>query len=219
MTESVSTLRTRYPVFHLLNPTWELNETALKITCHYQTGEHSFDHTLVFHDIPYDRVAELPQSAQVYLSRQIALVELFNYWKLTCSPEINTAWHMTTEEQGWWHNLLEHGMGEYFYQNQIAFSEPDFIKFTSEDGTTPEETQLFVDRDQPSYLIPVGGGKDSSVTLELIGAYAKKEGYRAATIMVNPNEASQATAKASPIDTHLAITRKLDPLLLKLNSQ
>ncbi|MFZ1721850.1 MAG: hypothetical protein WAU07_05085 [Microgenomates group bacterium] len=219
MTESVSSLRARYPIFQVLNPTWEVLQSAVKVTCFYQTGEHSFTHTLLFSDTSYLKASQLPQNAQLYLSRQLALVELFNYWKLSCSPEIHVAWSMSAQEEGWWHNLLEHGMGEYFFQNSIPFSEPNFIQFLSKEGRAPDVTELFVDKTQPSYLIPVGGGKDSSLTLETIGNYAKKEGYRAATIMVNPSQAAIATAQASPVDTRFVVTRTLDPHLFALNKQ
>ena len=65
-------------------------------------------------------------------------------------------------------------------------------------------------------LIPVGGGKDSAVTLELLKDYAERFCY-----MINPGKAMLDTVSASavPVENTIIATRTLDENMLALNKQ
>jgi len=65
-------------------------------------------------------------------------------------------------------------------------------------------------------IVPVGGGKDSAVTLELL-----KGSFDIMPLVVNSRGATSAVIEASgiPINDSIFISRSIDPLLLKLNSQ
>src|SRR5262249_8230833 len=60
---------------------------------------------------------------------QLGLIESFSYWKATASPLIEIhAGALTVEQLTWWHDLLIHGMGEFFYRNDIDFTAADFVR-------------------------------------------------------------------------------------------
>ena len=67
------------------------------------------------------------------------------------------------------------------------------------------------------YLVPIGGGKDSVVTLELL----RRAGRSVRPLIMNPRGATvECAAKAGfAIDDVLVIRRTIDPVLLDLNKQ
>ena len=68
-----------------------------------------------------------------------------------------------------------------------------------------------------AYLVPVGGGKDSVVTLELL----RRAGKRIRPLIMNPRGATVECARVAgfPMDEVLVIRRTIDPTLLELNKQ
>src|SRR5690606_482644 len=67
----------------------------------------------------------------------LGLAEVFSYWKAAIPEEIAiTAAELSSEQLEFWHDLLIKGMGEFFYVNQIDFTEPDFVKFTSQKSSS-----------------------------------------------------------------------------------
>ncbi|MCJ7786946.1 hypothetical protein MUP06_01905, partial [Patescibacteria group bacterium] len=118
----------------------------------------------------------------------LGLIELLSYWKTTCSPEIIIkAGFLNSEQLSFWKDLIIKGMGQFFYENRINFKKPAFL-----DITCPKSNQLsrfdldrFNGKLKNRYLVPVGGGKDSIVTLEILKK-AKKE---LNSFLVNPTKA------------------------------
>ncbi len=59
----------------------------------------------------------------------LGLIEMLNYWKLTCSPIINIeAGNLDKNQIAFLKKIIINGMGQYFYENKIDFTKPDFIK-------------------------------------------------------------------------------------------
>jgi hypothetical protein len=87
---------------------------------------------------------------------------------------------------------------------------------TIQDGASSER-HWPVDRrplDPDKILIPVGGGKDSAVALELLGRHFPD----AAWWGLNPIPAARAVAEASPVHREVTVSRRIDPKLLELNA-
>lgn len=145
----------------------------------------------------------------------IGLVELTSYWKITCSPLVEIhAGHLEPEQITWWKKQYYWGLGEFFYTNKITTSIEEFmhIKTTGNDFSTTHNT-----RAHKGNLIPVGGGKDSIVTLELLRA---EKPHNKCYIM-NPRGATLNTAAMAGYEEAdiLQVKRTLDPAMLKLNAQ
>lgn len=92
-----------------------------------------------------------------------------SYFK-TCLPkqiEIRSG-SLSNEQAAFWNDVYENGLGEFFYKNKIDFR--GLINFpsseTSQQPTSKPVNQLTNKR----VLVPIGGGKDSLVTMELLRA-------------------------------------------------
>lgn len=126
------------------------------------------------------------------------MVELISYWKLTCSPRITVnCGYLSPDQIKWWKKLFIKGLGEFFYTNGINFGDDQFeiisgitvknIGCIKNPLTAPDNTV-------PRVLIPVGGGKDSAVTINLLEGKAERFGY-----VINPRKACIDTLKASSV--------------------
>ena len=108
----------------------------------------------------------------------MGLIELISYWKATCSKNVIIKCGYINEEQiEWFKKLYYYGLGELFYTNNIKVSIDEFmnIKCTGQENNSfAEESNL------DGYIIPLGGGKDSIVTLEILKNMKKN------ALIVNP---------------------------------
>ncbi len=94
-------------------------------------------------------------------------MRVFLYWRLTCSPKILIKAGVINHKQArWWHELLIKGLGEFFYKNQIDFTSKDFVAIKPVDLLLQKKSLAKVAGDK--ILIPVGGGKDSVVSLKIL---------------------------------------------------
>lgn len=144
----------------------------------------------------------------------IGMIELISYWKPTCSPAlIVKSGHLTDEQKNWWKTLYYNGLGEFFYLNSIA---PDhtFIQIEAEGPVNHQSVNIPLTE---KFLIPIGGGKDSAVTLELIKNAAKE----ITPFIINPRGATIQTIEAAGIKMEEVLTMKrtIDSGLLNLNAQ
>jgi UDP-N-acetyl-alpha-D-muramoyl-L-alanyl-L-glutamate epimerase len=117
-----------------------------------------------------------PERVSDNLIFNLGMVELISYWKAACSPEIVIkTGHLDEGQISFWKDLLINGLGEFFYQNKIDFTK-DIVEIKAEGDMFPAYTGELKDR----YLVLVGGGKDSAVTLELFSKRGKE--YRVQTL-------------------------------------
>ena len=80
------------------------------------------------------------------------------------------------------------------------------------------DSQFSILNSQFKYLLPIGGGKDSVVTLELLSEMGRE---RVIPLIMNPRGATVGCIEAAnyTMDDVLVIHRTIDPQLLQLNSQ
>lgn len=147
----------------------------------------------------------------------VGMVELISYWKLTCSPKIIIKPKKIDGDMiRWWKELYFNGLGEFFYLNGINTDIDTFVDIESIGTDELSYFNLdFIDDD--SYLVPIGGGKDSVVTLSLL----RDAGCDVMPFIINPRGATIECVKAAgySMDDVFIVERKLDPLMLKLNSE
>lgn len=144
----------------------------------------------------------------------IGLIELISYWKATCSPNvIIKAGYINQEQINWFKKLYFYGLGELFYTNGINTNIDDFMNISCESNETYIDT---INLKDDGYLIPIGGGKDSCVTLEML----KKESDNYCLI-VNPKPVTLACAQTAGYDDSriIKVQRRIDKNLLDLNAQ
>lgn len=229
---TLSELRHKHPVFYYHHYSNRVTDRGLEIEFLF-----SFDQNLVFRPtmiIPGVNQEVVSRSGQVlddYIFH-IGLVEMLSYWKAACSPEIVIeAGQLTPVQRAWWSKLLMKGMGEYFFTNQIDFTRPNFVHLTSQEGgeigsqeggkaNATFSVPVIPDK-LDSILIPLGGGKDSVVTLELLTQAVNQRGgpHRLACLLINPTIAARDIAQSSGVSEIIEVERQMDPLLLQLNQQ
>ena len=148
-----------------------------------------------------------------YLIFHIGLVELISYWKATCSKNvIIKAGYINEEQIDFFKKLYFHGLGELFYTNGIEPNYEDFMNITC----VIEPTNINI----PNYngignLIPIGGGKDSNVSLELLkNSFEDNNAF-----IINPKEVTLKCAELAGYDESNTITvkRTIDKNLIELN--
>ena len=157
-----------------------------------------------------DKMIENCQNAAFHMG----LIELISYWKATCSPNvIIKAGYINDEQINWFKKLYYYGLGELFFTNGIKISMEDFMNITCESNKVYEDS---TNTQNSGYLIPIGGGKDSCVTLECL-----KNEVDNYCLIVNPKPVTLSCAKAAGYgdDRIVKVTRRIDSNLLDLNKQ
>ena len=154
----------------------------------------------------------------------IGMIELISYWKAYCPPTVVVKpFRLTDRQLAFWRKLYFNGLGEFFYTNNISATIDDFLQFRCEGEhfTAPIAEPLFASASSSagavgSHIVPIGGGKDSVVTLELLSA-----DERPLPLIMNPRGATtECVAQAGyTMDEVLVIKRTIHPLLLDLNKQ
>ena len=164
-----------------------------------------------FSDFPTKEVIASPLYANLLF--QIGLIELVSYWKAACPAKVILNGQKLSDEQiSWWKNVYFQGLGEFFYTNEITTSFQDFMNITSTGEKIPIQS---VSLDE-TIIVPVGGGKDSVVTLELLSQTEKIRPF-----IMNPRGATIECALVAGFsrEEFIEVNRRLDPLLLELNAQ
>ena len=144
----------------------------------------------------------------------LGLVELVSYWKIACPKVVRVECGRISKEQAdWWKQQYLSGLGEFFYRNGIPADFDDFmtIKSSGEDFTGPASEQYPLH----GCLIPVGGGKDSIVTLTLLQDMRKDS----LCYVMNSRGATDNSALTAGYSREqiIGIKRTLDKNMLDLN--
>jgi len=156
----------------------------------------------------------VPNEQLEALAFQIGMTELVSYWKTACPKRVLVKPFTLTETQkSFWKKLYYNGLGEFLYLNSISVSEEDLMQIESV-GNQP-----FTKVDLPlneCTLVPVGGGKDSVVTLECL-----RNEMPVIPLIVNPRGATLNCVKTAGYGENdfIVINRTLDHTMLKLNAE
>jgi len=145
----------------------------------------------------------------------IGMVEIISYWKAICPQTIVIKpFALNASQIAFWKKIYFNGLGEFFYTNSIHTTIDNFVTIESR-GTAPIATRSFSKSEKA--LIPVGGGKDSAVTL----SFAHKLYQESIPLILNPRGATLSTIEVAGYhrDQIIEIQRTIDPMLLKLNSE
>ena len=160
------------------------------------------------------RVKNIETNIIKNLAFHIGLIELISYWKSTCSPNvIIKCGYLNDEQKNWWKKLYFFGLGEMFYRNNIETSLEEFMNIQC----TEKSNDLVYDRlndDFSGYIVPIGGGKDSVVTLETLDIN-KKSDY---CLIINPRPVTLKCAQIAGMENNVfEVYRKIDSNLIELN--
>jgi hypothetical protein len=143
------------------------------------------------------------------------MIELISYWKAACPPGIIIRpFNLSPKQIGFWKNLYFNGLGEFFYMNSIETGEHDFMTITRE---AKNYCMPFTSDLSGTCLVPIGGGKDSAVTLGILNQNQADW----TPLVMNPAETTRSVILAAGRKDNetFDIYRSIDPQLLKLNKQ
>ena len=201
-----------------------------------------FQPTLEIPARPFFDWDSIPCEQLEYLAFQIGMTELVSYWKIACPKKVVVKPFALTESQiRFWKKLYYNGLGEFMYLNGITVSEEALMEIENDEGIDAlafpsmsyrvQRTSVSMDgktrHDMPSFrktnlplsektLVPIGGGKDSVVTLECL-----RHEMPIIPMIVNPRGATLNCVKTAGYkdDEFIVINRTLDPTMLKLNAE
>ena len=147
----------------------------------------------------------------------LGMVELISYWKCACPKTVNIkCGYLSEKDIKWYKKLYFGGLSEFFYINGIDTDEESFMEIkVNEELKHHTHPQVYNSRD--INLIPVGGGKDSCVTVSLRKDFRGKNMF----FTVNDQQARTDTVLAAGYGEKDIIKtyRTIDKNLLNLNSQ
>lgn len=210
-------LREEYPLFQYKEYKIEEKEDNIFVTYQFEIpGLASFAPTWKFPKAGH-KLEDLKQNGTfLEMIFSLGMVELVSYWKITCSKKVEVlAGAISKEQMLWWKNLYFHGLGEFFYTNGIDPDKEEFMELISL-GKEIEYDKKPLENPE-GCLVPVGGGKDSAVSLELL----KKAGESCTCYIINPRGATLNTVSAGGYEEKDAyiVKRTLDKNMLELNKQ
>ncbi len=177
----------------------------------------------------------IPMEQLETLAFQIGMTELVSYWKIACPKRVVVKPFALSESQKkFWKKLYYNGLGEFLYLNGITVSEAELMVVEGIDTLTsfgmtclqkpadhviPSDVGASVSMGswlKEQTIVPIGGGKDSVVTLECL----RKE-MPVIPMIVNPRGATLNCVKTAGYkdDEFIVINRTLDPTMLKLNAE
>lgn len=207
---NVSELRLKHPEIVYRNFSWTLN-TSLHIKFEFFIApDLVFKPAIEITFPPTLNPQSTPKELVDNLVFHLGLIELFSYWKLVAAPTIRIeAGYLSDIEVGWWHELLMRGMGEYFYKNQIDFTQPNFVNWSIKSDHTFTPQRVFC---KEQYLTLTSGGKDSLLARQILGELGKEVvPFREYTLIDDELDPSKIAGDG------ITAFRRLDPLLMKLN--
>jgi hypothetical protein len=148
----------------------------------------------------------------------IGMMEVLSYWKAACPPRvIIDGYHLTEDERAWWHDLFIHGLGEFYFVNDIDPSQEGLLSIESR-GDRPLPRSAQGDAIAKSgELVMAAGGKDSSLALEMLKAFDPL--VRRETLMLNPSRSASESITIAGYGEPLVVRRTIDKQLLELNAQ
>jgi len=231
--KKVDFLRKKYPKFVYQDHFYNLKKGNLEISFLFKIEpDICFRPKIVIKNVKKSQLKRVGEGALNNLVFHLGLMEIPSYWKATCSPEIqieagplsmkaspsspsstNLRFVSINKEQiKWWKDLILKGMGQFFYENKIDWRKSNFLKINCQGN---KSYKRFNNKLKKRYLVPLSGGKDSIVTLELL----KKRKKIVNCFLVNPTKTTKNVVKVAGIKNLVTAERTIDSVLLKLNKK
>jgi len=134
-----------------------------------------------------------------------------SYFKTCCPKNIEVrSGELNGEQAKFWNSVYENGLGEFFFQNEIDFR--NLINFPAtgdnQQSASPNPNP------NPRILVPIGGGKDSLVTIEKL----REEGADITLMRMGSHPIIDKLVGIADLPC-IEIKRTLAPELFELNKE
>lgn len=147
----------------------------------------------------------------------IGMIELISYWKCCCSPKIIVKCGFLDNNQiNFWKKIYFYGLGELFFTNNIKTDIESFVNIECLKNDN-EFNYKVIEDESDGYIVPIGGGKDSVVTLETL----KINKNRDFALIINPKPVTRKCAEIAGLADNniIEVYRSIDKRLIDLNSR
>lgn len=210
-------LREKYHVFRYRSYEVSVENKEIIIKYHFEIeGLSEFAPSWRFGLAGHDFHELMENKTFLDLVFNLGMVELISYWKIACPKKVEILAGSLNEKQlEWWKELYFYGLGEFFYTNGIELDAKGFMSMVSLGTKNPgKEAPL---KDAKGCLVPIGGGKDSVVSVELL----RSIGEEAKCYIINPRGATINTTVAGKFAKEDVIVSKrtLDKRMIELNAK
>lgn len=191
---------------------WQHNEATGLVECfyalHFASGE-TIELTESYLFPTVNRTWGDPE--RVVLGRlldHLCLVASLSYYKLAAPPKVVVEHGRWSDADLAYHRgLLSNGLGEFCWENKLPLLDPEWTM--PENGSGDGETGIPVPLDlRNGPLVPVGGGKDSCVSIEAM----RSAGFAPTLVTVRRFPVIQDVIDAAALPD-VAVSRVLDPSL------
>lgn len=148
----------------------------------------------------------------------LGMIEVISYWKCICAQNvIIECGNLNEEQKQWFKKLYYNGTGEFRYINNIHIEQEKFVNFIINENIKSIIPESVSEDTLSGYIIPVGGGKDSVVTLEKLKEN-KENNY---CLTVGGKEPVIECCKIAGYDDRqiIEVKRTIDSNLLSLNKK
>lgn len=197
--------------FEFVGHDFEPKSRSLQFHYTLQTPDnerYNFTETLILPERDLD-LSRIPTQILKATFDSLLLVLGISYWKTYCPGDIRlNSLQLTKEQAQFWNTVYSKGLGEFFYKNQIDFR--GLVNFPYSDAQVKAVSFPRQDRS----LLPIGGGKDSIVSGELL----KSAGKPLSAFTLGTHAIQQQVVQLMGVD-QLCVERKLDSKLFELNKR
>ncbi|MBR3164464.1 hypothetical protein IKF15_04170 [Candidatus Saccharibacteria bacterium] len=214
-------LREQYPEFIFESYNIDYGVTGIHVQYTYRLANYVFTPKVT---IPADSIKNqhFDRAFLDTLFFHFGIINAINYYKLSCPPTfIIKAAPLDPVQAAFYKKLFYHGLGEFMYINNLDLKRESFLNIVADPPSTPP-TAFDLQDDFHGNLIPVGGGKDSIVTLRALDSMHDDNlclQYNRSLYPTNHAAISAIKATGYSLNQIVNFNLEIDPLLLELNHQ
>ncbi len=211
--------REKYTKFIYEDYVIDEDEKKIYLTFKFEiTSLEKFEHKIIIDKsqiVRYNKNIDIKNNTFKNLVFNLGLIEMISYYKLTCAKHIYVnCGYLSKKQVSWLKKLIYNGLGEFLYVNNIDVKKDELTEITSND-----ERKLKVIANEnklKGQLVPIGGGKDSCVSLEILESLRENN----TPFIINPRGATLNTVEVSGyMDEYISISRMLDNNMIRLNKE
>lgn len=193
--------------FHFSDCFFDESEMTAHLRYSFNGGEAEFEETISFPGAPAIQDEKRRRAVDVCL-RLLHMAAGVSYYKLYIPPEIRLDSTVLSEKEAAFFDLFYlSGLGEFSFRNNVS---PQ-IRFPFQKGFIPPVAEI---RLKDGVVVPVGGGKDSIVSIEGL----RKNGFSPVLFSVGLPRAIRETIELSGMPS-IRVVRRLSPDLMTLNAE
>ncbi|MBL4800536.1 MAG: hypothetical protein JKY45_01495 [Emcibacter sp.] len=200
---------TKAPHFIFKSCRFEPEEQTVFLDYAYSSGQ-TFTEIISFPDA---KTVFTPTERDILdrILHSLHLAAGISYYKAYCSPHIIIETQaISRAEADFFYKFYLLGLGEFSVENDLDLRE--VINFPADRTETPHPRPLTL---KPMNAVPIGGGKDSLVSLEIL----RKSPQPFRPIAINAGPPILDVIARADCASPILIRRKLDPALFQLNEQ